>query len=247
MASLGAAIALWLLLAAALGLGTGWLLWGWWANRPPADLPTDEELLRLRSDLELAREQVADLRAALAEAGVGTAAPTTRPAGTKRSAPPPPVTRPHDVTDSDGDWGSGAFLLAARAQELASLPDLQEHGRVGGGPTTAGSLRAVHGITVKVERALQRRGVQPRPVGRAVRRGRRAARRRAGRVPGPHPPRRLGGPGAAPARAGLTVAGARSAGATRRTGSRRCHTVWHVPLGDARHRRSVPTPTPRRR
>lgn len=160
MASLGAAIALWLLLAAALGLGTGWLLWGWWANRPPADLPTDEELLRLRSDLELAREQVADLRAALAEAGVGTAAPTTRPAGTKRSAPPPPVTRPHDVTDSDGDWGSGAFLLAARAQELASLPDLQEHGRVGGGPTTAGSLRAVHGITVKVERALQRRGVR---------------------------------------------------------------------------------------
>lgn len=160
MASLGAAIALWLLLAAALGLGTGWLLWGWWANRPPAGLPTDEELLRLRSDLELAREQVADLRAALAEAGVGTAAPTTRPAGTKRSAPPPPVTRPHDVTDSDGDWGSGAFLLAARAQELASLPDLQEHGRVGGGPTTAGSLRAVHGITVKVERALQRRGVR---------------------------------------------------------------------------------------
>lgn len=160
MASLGAAIALWLLLAAALGLGTGWLLWGWWANRPPADLPTDEELLRLRSDLELAREQVADLRATLAEAGVGTAAPTTRPAGTKRSAPPPPVTRPHDVTDSDGDWGSGAFLLAARAQELASLPDLQEHGRVGGGPTTAGSLRAVHGITVKVERALQRRGVR---------------------------------------------------------------------------------------
>jgi predicted flap endonuclease-1-like 5' DNA nuclease len=78
-------IILWLVLAAALGLGTGWLLWGVWAQRPPSTLPTDEELRRMRADLERAEERAAELRAEVSTLRARLAASPASPPPSGRS------------------------------------------------------------------------------------------------------------------------------------------------------------------
>ncbi|MGE0732770.1 MAG: hypothetical protein AB7O92_32130 [Acidimicrobiia bacterium] len=180
MISLAMMIVVWLLLAAGIGLGTGWLVWGWWAQRPPSHLPTEEELQRLRSDLALAREEVADLRAVLngdhsngsatppatgapepAPASTGTGVIGTGGAGARGRRVAVPV--PRDVTDTDTDWGATqGFLLASNVpldqpDDAGTAPSVPA---TAGGAAEGGSLRTIPGIGVKLERALHRRGVR---------------------------------------------------------------------------------------
>jgi hypothetical protein len=90
-------IVLWLVAAAAVGLGTGWLLWGGVAQRPPTGLPSDEELRGMRADLERARERTAELRAEVATLRARLAAdapPAELPPAEPEAKPAPTARRP---------------------------------------------------------------------------------------------------------------------------------------------------------
>lgn len=58
-------IALWMVLAAALGLGIGWLVWGWLAPRRPSKSDSNATLRNLRTELASLRDSHAEVDARL--------------------------------------------------------------------------------------------------------------------------------------------------------------------------------------
>lgn len=59
-------IVVWMVLAAALGLGAGWALWGLGPSRPRRGAPSDEEVRELRDGLIRAKTEAAEREAELA-------------------------------------------------------------------------------------------------------------------------------------------------------------------------------------
>ena len=61
-------IAIWMILAAALGLGIGWLVWGWLGPRRPTRRDDQSMVRHLRTELAASRERAAELEARSASA-----------------------------------------------------------------------------------------------------------------------------------------------------------------------------------
>ncbi len=133
MGALAAEIVLWLVLAATIGLAAGWLLWGWWAQRAPANLPTEDEVRQLRQDLAAARQEAAELRALVGSLGERARRPRLGAAG--------PVSH-----FDERDPAAPVIDLRARPQAATGVEE-------------ALRLQAISGIGPKLERDLRRFGV----------------------------------------------------------------------------------------
>jgi predicted flap endonuclease-1-like 5' DNA nuclease len=128
-------IAVWMVLAAALGLGTGWLVWGWLAPRRPSRRDDQTLVRHLRTELAASREREAGL-----EARVATA-----------EAARDELSRAVDDARSQAEAHHRALTeLRGRVGELeaaarAAAPD---------------DLKDISGVGPKVERMLHRVGIR---------------------------------------------------------------------------------------
>lgn len=128
-------IAVWMVLAAALGLATGWLVWGWLGPRRPSRTADNAVVRGLRSDLQASRDTNGELEARLTtlqeerdDLTAGAAAATARAEAAERS-----------VNE-----------LRGRVSELeAAVRDAEPD-----------DLKQISGVGPKLERMLHRAGVR---------------------------------------------------------------------------------------